>query len=146
MEKDLSSGTGRGSTPLVLRACAGFPFCFLMDSLIRGSLAFLIQALLDPARSSFLTQSASSRRQTSGQPRLGVLPGEEVLLSCHFEGIQSQEPRFHFHLCLWGKRETSREKGKPGSSPSDPFPSLTFNSLSEHEFCSSQPLLCLHKG
>lgn len=46
--------------------------CFLMDFLIRGSLAFLIQALLDPARSSFLTQSASSRRQTSGQPRLDV--------------------------------------------------------------------------
>lgn len=66
MEKDCSAATGSG----VLRAFARFPSCFLMDSLIRGSPAFLIEALLSPARSSFLTQSASSRRQTSSQPRL----------------------------------------------------------------------------
>lgn len=66
MEKDCSAATGSG----VLRAFPRFPSCFLMDSLIRGSPAFLIQALLSPARSSFLTQSASSHRQTSGQLRL----------------------------------------------------------------------------
>lgn len=73
--------------------------------------------------SPFLTRSALNPRQTSGSAWTGLLlPGEEVLLSCHFERLQSQEPHFQFHLRLWGKQETSIGKRKPVGSPSRSLP------------------------